>query len=629
VDMQRWNTVGWDIRKLFRTTRMTSSIEQNKLRGLLSSNRLEPYIRHIRFPQYKNLVTGTQIDFAYPITALVGANGTNKSSVLRALYGAPGYNNLGTLWFSTSTDPIEETGERPSCFIYSYWNIAAGQIVEVIKTRIKKDDDPDYWEPSRPIAGYGMQRPPPIPEGQPVPEGRSKTRWNAIVKNVVYLDFRSSLSAYDKFFYHGELRTKPNTGKNKKDFIRTRSPHLKLALESEVTSYDYRKQQRILGGVNRALTTPELTAVCEILGREYTEIRIIRHTFFNCDAYTCRMAIAGLRYTEAFAGSGEFAVVRIVTSVLEAPDHSLILLDEPEVSLHPGAQDRLLKFLTECVKRQKHQVVISTHSPAIVRKLPPEAIKVLVMDSVSGKVRIPRQSALAKEAFFHLGEPIPGKITVLVEDVLAQAVVKRALTDFGEATTALFDVRFFPGGSQTLWGHYLPNYAAEGRNNLLVFFDGDRRPSRTLPDPATVATADEDKLRTEILRVTDVDIDFHADGGASGVNIAQQSAMRRKFISWVLDHVDYLPGLGSPEAFVWQHMERDDVSSGILDNDAKSCFEKLTRIQLGTPDFESVTSDEIFGTQRRRLATIPVSHRELVPLANKLIEFARKVGITA
>ena len=605
---------------------MTSSKNKEALLSLLASKKLEPYIRHIRFPQYKNLAADTRVDFNYPITALVGPNGTNKSSILRAIWGAPGYNNLGNFWFSTSTDPIEETGERPSCFIYGHWNIAAQQIVEVIKTRSYKEEDPDYWEPSRPLIGYNMSKMPPLLEGQPVPEGRSKTRWKTIEKNVVYLDFRAALSAFDKFFYHGELGSKANTEKNKKDFIRTRAPHLKRALDTQMKSLRYRKSERLHGGVNRMLQPNELEAVGAILGREYSEIKIIRHSLFNCDAFSCFMTTVGLKYTEAFAGSGEFAVVRIVTSVLEAPDRSLILLDEPEVSLHPGAQDRLLDFLTDSVKRCKHQVVISTHSPAIVRKLPPEAIKVLTMDPLAGKVRLPRQASLPDEAFFHLGEPMPGKIFVVVEDALAHAIVKRALSREGEAISELFDVQYFPGGSQTLWGHYLPIYAAEARVNVLVLLDGDQRPAENFQDPTTIPVADEALVKAEILRVTKVDIQFHVDGGKVGANIAQQEEMRRRFVSWALKNVDYLPGSEIPEVFVWQNMQKTERVATIRDADAKKRFENLTRIDLGTPTFEAVTSDEIFATQRRCLATIPVDHPNLLALKTRLLEFAKERG---
>ena len=117
----------------------------------------DPYISHIRFPHFKNLAPDLKVDFDFPVTALVGPNGTNKSSILRAIQGSPGYGNLGDYWFSTSTDPIADTGTR-NAFIYGYYHKGAGKVVEVLKTRVKKDEDPDYWEPSRAITSYNMAK---------------------------------------------------------------------------------------------------------------------------------------------------------------------------------------------------------------------------------------------------------------------------------------------------------------------------------------------------------------------------------------------------------------------------------------------------------------------------------------
>ena len=600
--------------------------QENILRGLVNNRQLEPFISHIRFPQYKNLKTNTKIEFEYPITALVGANGTNKSSILRALYGAPEFYNLGNFWFSTSIDPIEETGESPSCFIYGYWNPINKKTVEVIKTRISKDEDPDYWEPSRPLAKYGMEPLEKLNPDQPLPQGRSKTRWNAIKKNVVYLDFRAALSAYDKFYYHGELRSKPSTEKNKKDFVRTRAPHLKQVLDNQLTSFKYRKSERVVNKDNCSLSQVEIREISSILGRKYTEIKLLRHTFFNCDAYTCQMHVSGLRYTEAFAGSGEFAVVRIVTSVLRAPCRSLILLDEPEVSLHPGAQSRLIDFLSSCVRNCHHQIVISTHSPSMVRKLPADAIKVFSMDDVSGKVVLLRQSALVEEAFFHLGEP-SNKITVLVEDILAAEIVHRALVSAGEAIADIFDVQYYPGGSQTLWAHYLPIYAGEKRSRLFVLFDGDQRPEHELPDPEMIPPAKEVRLKDEIFKVSGVNIDFHCDGGSTGANLNQQNIMRRNFMTWVRKHVSYLPGNKIPEEFVWKNMEVDAKTATIIEGNAKVRFEKLARLELGIPNYKKVDAKEIFATQCRRLATINENHVDLVALREQLLGFAKQIGM--
>ena len=56
-------------------------------------------------------------------------------------------------------------------------------------------------------------------------------------------------------------------------------------------------------------------------------------------------------------------------------ENSLIILDEPEVSLHPGAQEELKIFLLEQILIKRLQIIISTHSPKFSEFLPDDAIK--------------------------------------------------------------------------------------------------------------------------------------------------------------------------------------------------------------------------------------------------------------
>jgi len=233
---------------------------------MLAARKLEPYISYIRFPHYKNLAPDLRIDFGFPITALVGVNGTNKSSILRAIQGAPGNENLGVYWFSTSTDPIAETGAR-NAFIYGYHHEGAAKTVEVLKTRVKKEEDPDYWEPSRGIASYGMTK---MEDG--APGNRNKTRWDTITKPVVYIDFRQTISAFDRCFYYGTAQGE--SFRERKDFLRKRSQHLRDAINANLTEYSFYKE-RIIDGENRLLTKEEREAASFILGRNYSEIRWI------------------------------------------------------------------------------------------------------------------------------------------------------------------------------------------------------------------------------------------------------------------------------------------------------------------------------------------------------------------
>ena len=290
----------------------------------LANKKFEPFISHIRFPFFKNLERDTKIEFQFPLTAIVGQNGTNKSTILRALYGSPGNNSIGTYWFSTKLDSIKSSKEDRPCFIYQYWNADAARDVEVLKTRIEKksstgDTDPDYWEPSRPLRKYDMEPMPPLPEGTENAPGRSGSRWNTIDKEVLYLDFRTEISAHDKYFHHADYSGTSSSLKIRKDFIRARSNPLRHAIKNGKSIYEFYKKNRILSSTNRKLNPNELKAISSILDRDYSEIHIIKHNFFRIIGTSILLVTKNLDYSEAFAGSGEFSVVRLVTEILSEP----------------------------------------------------------------------------------------------------------------------------------------------------------------------------------------------------------------------------------------------------------------------------------------------------------------------
>ncbi|MEQ4917061.1 AAA family ATPase [Klebsiella quasipneumoniae] len=373
-----------------------------RLRNVMKSADIEPFIRHIRFPFFKNLAEGCKVDFNYPITAFVGQNGTNKSSVLRALFGSPNNYSLGSLWFSTDVDEIKDEGR--SRFIYGYFDAPTKSIVEVIKTRISKEEDPDYWEPSRPIRSDDMA---PMPE-KILSHNQLKTRWKAIDKNVIYLDFRATISAFDKFFYHADFQTYP-----KKDYLRKRSQMLKDIIDNDLKTYRPHKGKKDKLFVNTLLDKVKVDIIGNILGRKYKSIRLLEHSLFTNDrAPTIILQSENLKYSEAFAGSGEFAVSILVHKLIDCNKASLILLDEPEVSLHPAAQRNLMSFLSEQALKKKHQIVISTHSSSIVKDLPKEAIKLFCLNDKLGKVEFFRM-LVQKSLFSFLANALKRKQLLL------------------------------------------------------------------------------------------------------------------------------------------------------------------------------------------------------------------------
>lgn len=68
----------------------------------------------------------------------------------------------------------------------------------------------------------------------------------------------------------------------------------------------------------------------------------------------------GLKHKTDFLGDGVISIIRILAHLFQDNTCGLII-DEPELSLHPLAQKQLIKLIAEY--SQKRQIVISTHSP--------------------------------------------------------------------------------------------------------------------------------------------------------------------------------------------------------------------------------------------------------------------------
>jgi predicted ATPase len=60
----------------------------------------------------------------------------------------------------------------------------------------------------------------------------------------------------------------------------------------------------------------------------------------------------GANYSEPHMGAGEQKVVRLVVSLENLPDKSLVLLEEPEITLHPDAQRGLAWYLMTLSRNQ-------------------------------------------------------------------------------------------------------------------------------------------------------------------------------------------------------------------------------------------------------------------------------------
>jgi predicted ATPase len=558
----------------------------------------KPYICSLRFPNYRNLRIDSELPFDFPITILLGRNGTNKSSILHALYGSPSGQTIADFWFETELDAIPtERNDRKQSVVHRYCG-DNGEIVECIKARASRGaTDPDYWEPIVQRQVYGF----PI----------GGTRISPIKLKVIHLDFRGELPAFDKYFYFPDpkhladrARSAKVSGKlrreyRKQDYLRQRSRPLKKEIEKK--------------GV--ALTNNELEVLKYILERDYISGKVLRHSLFHghegCTILFETKHFNG-GYSDAFAGSGESSAALLVHNILQAPNNSLILLDEPETSLHPRAQQRMLEFIAHQAVRKSLQVVIATHSIYLAKGLPQRAIRVLVLEQ-DGTVTVTTDIS-ADEALHEISTFPAGKI-ILVENERAKHIVFSALKKDSSLSLREFQIKVRKGGTSLIYRD-IQAFANSARKDIFVVFDGDHKPKEPIPNDGALPQGESD-LKNLIQKLTSGN-----NTKGPGLHFVDMEEMTR-YIRFLRDSVYYLPEL-TPESLVWddkaaQEILKKDVPSEILQ---EKDFKK--RLYLLAEEIAGLDADSIF---KNLLANLLGSESQRKAELMKVIQNIRSVNV--
>ena len=253
----------------------------------------------------------TIIDIKSPITAFCGINGTGKSTLLQlaaaAYKSVPGSSidhfNISDFMVVGTLDPEPYAPDATVEFRYShdykYWES---------RRRDSRPTTLSYSRNSRQWSGYGRR-----------PERR--------------------------VFFTGAGHYLPKV--EQRDFVVRYARHLKV--------------------LNQELFTPEVTQwTSTILGQSYDGITSntvdYLHSSRHRQAEVVSVQLHGVEYSEAHMGYGEGRTIYLVGALEKLPEQSLILIEEPETSLHPSAQYQLGRYLLDVVNRKNHQLLLTTHS---------------------------------------------------------------------------------------------------------------------------------------------------------------------------------------------------------------------------------------------------------------------------
>lgn len=161
------------------------------------------------------------------------------------------------------------------------------------------------------------------------------------------------------------------------------------------------------------------TQVEHILGKSVAEYKVTRYG--SDDTFLVGRA-GGNQYSEFHFGAGESSIIRMISTIENAPTNSLILIEEIENGLHPVATRRMVEYLIDVAERKSIQTIFTTHSDYALSPLPSEAI----WASIDGKLK---QGKLSVEALRAVSGRVDKQLAVFVEDEFAKSWVDTILRE--------------------------------------------------------------------------------------------------------------------------------------------------------------------------------------------------------
>ena len=132
---------------------------------------------------------------------------------------------------------------------------------------------------------------------------------------------------------------------------------------------------------------------------------------------------SGAEYSELHMASGERVLLRLSQEISQL-DGALVLIDEVEAGLHPWVQQLLMLHLQQLALRRNLQIIVTTHSHAVLDSVPAQGRIFLDLDE-AGKVRVlPPHRDLVQDALYGLSRDT---LNLLCEDEAAEGVLQGLL----------------------------------------------------------------------------------------------------------------------------------------------------------------------------------------------------------
>ena len=330
-----------------------------KLNKKIASNEYQyQFLQKIKTTNFRNFAKDSEIVIKSPITAIVGKNGTGKTTLLHLAGCSYASDSKGKSFNQFIPESQKDHMPDDSRYGFTYVN------------NIENENNFVWYEKRH--------------------EWDRRGKNNRARRELLFIGFSKTIANVSVFKNYFDITDK--------------------ALNVRLNS---------IGTNTISLDNKIISKISEIVGKNYSSIER-RNDQYSLLCENCYGYIIDGQYSDFACGAGEISIIRMLDLIYNAPPNTLIIIDEPEVAIHPSVQYKLLKIFMELVLSKNMQFIFTTHSYFILKYLNPDSILLLKNNNDN---KIISQNVNSSVAFQNISEQNIYKLEAFVEDSIAADIL--------------------------------------------------------------------------------------------------------------------------------------------------------------------------------------------------------------
>lgn len=330
-----------------------------KLNKKIASNEYQyQFLQKIKTTNFRNFAKDSEIVIKSPITAIVGKNGTGKTTLLHLAGCSYASDSKGKSFNQFIPESQKDHMPDDSRYGFTYVN------------NIENENNFVWYEKRH--------------------EWDRRGKNNRARRELLFIGFSKTIANVSVFKNYFDITDK--------------------ALNVRLNS---------IGTNTISLDNKIISKISEIVGKNYSSIER-RNDQYSLLCENCYGYIIDGQYSDFACGAGEISIIRMLDLIYNAPPNTLIIIDEPEVAIHPSVQYKLLKIFMELALSKNMQFIFTTHSYFILKYLNPDSILLLKNNNDN---KIISQNVNSSVAFQNISEQNIYKLEAFVEDSIAADIL--------------------------------------------------------------------------------------------------------------------------------------------------------------------------------------------------------------